>query len=78
MPYCTTTFTVVSWPPMESFSACVPVGASEGTATFTWYSPTLPGVKPLNSTVAVLPPRVAVGDVLVPTNCVDDAGSPDD
>ena len=47
MPHCTTRFTVVSWPPMESFSGCVPVGASAGIDTFTWYNPTMPGVKPL-------------------------------
>ena len=50
---------------MESFRGCVPVGASEGTDTFTWYNPTLPGVKPLNGTVAGLPPRVTVAAVLV-------------
>src|SRR5450759_2217727 len=64
-PHCTIRFTVASWPPMESFSACVPVGASEGIDTFTWYNPTKVGAKPLNSTGAVLPPMVAVGDVLV-------------
>ena len=46
--------------------------------TFTWYSATLPGVKPLKMNPAGLPPMVTVGVALVPTSCVVDAGSPDD
>ena len=32
-----------------------------GSITFTWYRPTLPGVKPLKMNPAVLPPMVTVG-----------------
>jgi len=53
--YCTTTFTVASWPPMESFRGCVPVGASAGIDTFTWYNATMPGVKPLKNGVRAAP-----------------------
>ena len=63
---------------MESLRGWVPVGAPGGTDTFTWYNPTLAGVKPLNSTVAELPPMVTLGAALVPASDVDEAGSPDD
>ena len=50
---------------MESFRGCVPVGASAGIVTFTWYNPTLPGVKPLKMGPVGPPPRVTVGATLV-------------
>jgi hypothetical protein len=47
---------------MESFRGCVPMGASAGTVTFTWYNATMAGVKPLKNGGAVMPPIVTVGD----------------
>jgi hypothetical protein len=62
---------------MESLRDCVPVGASVGIDTFTWYRLTNPGARPLKMILPVLPPMVTVGAALVPTSWVDEAGSPD-
>src|ERR1035437_2383211 len=63
---------------MESFSGWVPVGASEGIDTFTWYNPTKVGAKPLKMKPVGLPPMVTVGATWECVSTVADAGSPDD
>src|SRR5271157_948267 len=54
-----------------------PVVIPLGTTAFTWYNPANPGVKPLNTTWAALPPIITVtGLTVVDSGGVAGAGAP--
>jgi hypothetical protein len=53
-------------PPMEiATGTALPASAVAGTRALTWYSPTKPGARPENRTLADTPPMVTVGVVRV-------------
>ena len=75
--YCTGILTVALCPPIESVSVCVPVGAVPGITTLTWYSPMLPGVRPLNTNwVELLPIVTLAGTFVLANGPVAAVGSP--
>src|ERR1051325_10030840 len=75
--YCTVIVTGFELTPaIDTTSGWLPVGAFAGTSTFTWYSPTDPGVSPLNRTGASLPPMLAEAAVVVVAGVVDGLASP--
>src|SRR5712692_9831439 len=54
-----------------------PVGAFNGSCTFTWYKPTNPGARPAKRTVPGTPPNSTLGAATVGESTVREAGEPD-
>src|SRR5712692_10346331 len=65
--YCTAIVTVFDiTPPIDiTTGTALPLAEAAGTLAFTWYSPTNPGARPENSTVAFAPPIMTIGSVVV-------------
>ena len=63
--------------PIETTTGMALPGAiPAGTRTFTWYSPIVPGARPEKRTLALIPPMVTVGVVVVSQRDVVGAGEP--
>ena len=64
-------------PPIDRMTAAGELRLDKfGTCTFTWYTPTSPGVRPENSIGADALPMVTVGSVVVVLRDWLDAGEP--
>src|SRR3569623_1779994 len=62
-------------PPIETIIGWSPTGVSAARRRLICYSPTAPGVSPLNSTTAAFPPMLTVGGAVVVER--PPVGSPD-
>jgi hypothetical protein len=76
--HCTAIVTVLDVSPAIWIATgiALPLEEPGGTTAFTWYSPTAPGARPENRTVAAAPPIVTVGVTTVHESGLPGPGEP--